>query len=861
MADDGSNGNDASSSCPPHTNRIASSSSSPLLLPSAAGGEEEEIVLKIVSAFYGPCEGRGDNLRQEVSDARIPYTRDVTPILRALLQRQEQQQQPLKVASGHAGICSSSSIHNKNGDIGILSPLVAKGSNNASNEEEVEEDQDLLFESIADPHLVRLKAISGGTGGMKRTAIPIQALQDGCNSMNVVFGDACPGTSKKLHIHYVVVRHYAHRSSEAVASSSEVHHVSFSEYEPVILRRNVTFYQDDEALQQATARVLAKKTKTDASSPSGSSLLARVLLEEATKEGTSEKEEDVKNFATLNGGDNIEHDDDEDEKTLLVARQMGRTDSILDFAELSASQSFPESPGKQTTISNVDDKTSVARSTASPARPTRLRSATFEIVLPVILPFLQIQERVQSRLVCRLWRNIVRDWGVASVIDSNDPTFEHAFTRPFLRGILSHSYSSLHSLRLTDFQEVCPEDLHPSLPHLRKLRVLDISRCIQLQDETLKLLAQHVSSTLEVLYIKGLNRVSDEGLIAICESCTKLKVLEVSHIPITDKSGMAIGTHLINLRALYMRDNFRLTNKSIDNITANCIKLSQLTLWGCIKLNHLCFDGSDCETATIPSALNEVTGFSSRLQMVDHQHIIASGKLVSLSLWGCLKLGDDIAMALGNMKNLRSLVVSECHRLTDRFAIKITQYVPQLVFLHLRYCKRITDDGVNAIASGLQNLYSLDLSFCSRVTSQSICTLLDARRETLSELRLQECRQLNIARDPGDYDDDNSGWLGARQNSPRDGQAILKLLRTPAARPRGCSPLPESNISMLDLRCCGGQPIIDVPYSEMDPFVRGMKTLQFEQKAPGFFTRPARWNDKVQTRLIEQLDANDRIVL
>jgi hypothetical protein len=80
---------------------------------------------------------------------------------------------------------------------------------------------------------------------------------------------------------------------------------------------------------------------------------------------------------------------------------------------------------------------------------------------------------------------------------------------------------------------------------------------------------------------------------------------------------------------------------SIDVITAQCKRLSQLTLWGCIKMRNLkfrMFNGSD--------------------------------KLVILNLWGCYNLNDDVAASLGNMKHLSSLIVSECHRLTDRFVVR-----------------------------------------------------------------------------------------------------------------------------------------------------------------------------------------------
>jgi hypothetical protein len=139
-------------------------------------------------------------------------------------------------------------------------------------------------------------------------------------------------------------------------------------------------------------------------------------------------------------------------------------------------------------------------------------------------------------------------------------------------------------------------------------------------------------------------KVTDQGMTAIARSCVKLQVLEISNVPLTDEAGIEIGTNLTKLRALYMRDNYLLTNRSIDLITETCTQLSQLTLWGCARLRHLSFHSS-----------------------VDLN--IGCGKLVILNLWGCHSLTDDAARALEAMKYLRSLIVSECHKLTNTFLV------------------------------------------------------------------------------------------------------------------------------------------------------------------------------------------------
>jgi hypothetical protein len=249
---------------------------------------------------------------------------------------------------------------------------------------------------------------------------------------------------------------------------------------------------------------------------------------------------------------------EEPQQTLLPAHgSLERSQSIVEFAP-------PIQQTSQEENRNESDGTSSKQ--RQPSSPWRLRSAVSEVILPLVLPFLQLQERVDCRRVCCVWKHIVRDWGVATTIDSNDKNITN-FSRPFLRGILLHSYSSLHSLVLDGFESLQKDDLHPAIPHLRKLQCLDLSGCHRLDDSTMMLLSEHVHSTLQVLYIKGLERVSDVGVKAICRCCSKLEVLELSYVPITDEAGIDIQ-HLPQLRALFMRDNYKLTDKRY--VTMRC---------------------------------------------------------------------------------------------------------------------------------------------------------------------------------------------------------------------------------------------------------------------------------------------------
>ncbi len=461
--------------------------------------------------------------------------------------------------------------------------------------------------------IIRINAI--GAQGMKRTQF---VLLDGTKSMNALFGDPCPGISKRLLVNYSVSEGPSQNNNnkyEQEENRGSMISMSFAEHEKVILRRHdLSLHPKNEPLPQVVVAAAA-----------------------AAATATSARDADNVTTTTTNNTTNntitttITDDKDTRQRRQLLERMTETTQERTDRSMQSLTLAVPGP-------------------SLSPAQQPKwqLPSSVSETVLPIVMPFLPVKERVQCQQVGHMWRKIIRDWGVATIIDRNDPAFPW-FNRTVLRGLLQHSYHSLQSLFLSGLEDLQQSDLHPAIPHLRKLRSLDISRCLQLDDSTLKLLSHHVSSTMEVLYMKGLRRVTDEGIISICTSCAKLRVIEISYIPITDRAGAAIGHHLINLQALYMRDNYQLTNASIDVITERCEQLEQLTLWGCTPLRSLSF-----------AEMNHGTLGTSNL---------SGGNLVMLNLWGCHNLQNDTAHALEGMTNLRSLIVSECHRLSDEFLV------------------------------------------------------------------------------------------------------------------------------------------------------------------------------------------------
>jgi hypothetical protein len=615
------------------------------------------------------------------------------------------------------------------------------------------------------------------------------ALMDG-RSMNSVFGDPCSGTTKLLRVEYLF-RDYFWSVDDAsidskrralACSTSRVYTSTFAEHDRVLLKRQ-------DALFRHVADAQAEEEKDHAK----------------------------------------------------CAHQPEVTSCAGDHPENTPDLSLPSKKSSPRYLQSAQPRPSAPYSTS-------------EVTLRLVLPYLTVRERAKCQLVCASWKYIVVDTGIAVTIDVNDTALfpkesssatrtnvaslspfvppspavqneeseqNHNSSRALLRGLLTHSHSSLESLVLNDYLPLRPLiDLHPELPHFRKLKRLDISRIPSITDDTLQLISTYIGVKLEVLYMKGLRHVSNAGVVHLAQSCHNLRVLDVSYLhQLEDEAGIAIGRHLSKLEVFHARDNYKWTNKSVDLITTNCKKLVQATFWGCIRLNHISFGGAN-STIDNPSP-RDIIENPSPIDTLPFAR--QSNTLVLLNLWGCIGLQNSTSALLSSLTNLRSLCVSECHKLTDDFVVDIAQSLRQLLHLQLRYLRRITDSSIEAISSMLPKLYSLDVSFCTKLTMNAIIKLLQERGDSLAELRLFSCRQLNPEGNTG------VGIPTGRRLT----QALGSVRQT-------------TILSILDLRKCDEYPLV-----RDDIFVRDMSSLGFVEELRGFYRRPAVWSDNVIHQLSE----------
>ncbi|KAL7473288.1 hypothetical protein ACHAXS_013740 [Conticribra weissflogii] len=820
-----------------------------------------ETHLHILSATYGPSEGRrlldGTLVDFSKKESYVPHSRDVLPFVLALMETNndngEESEHPNNNSNGMS--CDG-------GQHGMQWEATSSGDNST--------------DSHSRNGIQRKRKRSSSFCGVEpgdnviivhsnKNSFP---LMDG-KSMNAVFGDPCPGTTKLLRVEYFfkdffysVFPYEDNSGGKDIAKCTP--HESNEVMEPDGLaeeKKEATKHPEHSENAFKSLKNFQHECTTSRLFQSSFAEHERVLL----------KRQDPL-FRLTNPGQNFDEADlGKMETQMEQLQQNGEDFNMNDINAVRTSQLVPIATSQRKMQLPQSPSAPPAALKASPSKQWKLAPTISEITLPIILPFLTVRQRGLCQLVCSSWRDIVMEKGIAVIVDINDiglfpkhvenasplsghrsqnasqsttsadfslrsaladnsspksPSLSHRHSS-LLRGLLTHSHYSLESLVLNDFIHLRPNiDIHPTLPHLRKLKRLDISRIPSITDETLHLISTHVGSRLEVLYMKGLRNVTNEGVVHLVQSCRNLRVLDVSRVHhLDDEVGKAIGTYLNKLEVLHGRDNYRWTNDGVDIITRNCRKLVQLTLWGCIRLTHVDFHhvGKNGHDPTIRES-----------SMAD-QHIIPvqtslpPPKLVLLNLWGCHNLTDEAALLMTSLPQLRSLCVSECHKLTDRFVHGISQSLPQLVHLQLRYLRRLTDSGIDAISSRMPGLYSLDVSFCTKLTINGLVQLLRSRSESLAELRLYSCRQLDL--------EGSNGGMGANgRRAVGGGQRLVQALKTERRR---------SILSFLDLRKCYQHE----PFSRDELFLNGMSGLGFDEPMNGLFVRRAQWNGRVREQL------------
>nr|XP_034907823.1 F-box protein At3g58530 isoform X3 [Populus alba] len=176
---------------------------------------------------------------------------------------------------------------------------------------------------------------------------------------------------------------------------------------------------------------------------------------------------------------------------------------------------------------------------------------------------------------------------------------------------------------------------------------------------------------LESLNLNGCQKISDKGIEAIASTCSKLKVFSIYW-------------------------NVRVTDIGIKHVVENCKQIVDLNFSGCKNISD------------------------KALQLIAENY----QELESLNLTRCIKLTDGgLQQILSKCSSLQSLNLYALSSFTDKAYKKISS-LPLLKFLDLCGAQNLSDEGLSCIAK-CKNIVSLNLTWCVRVTDVGVVAIAE----------------------------------------------------------------------------------------------------------------------------------------
>lgn len=202
---------------------------------------------------------------------------------------------------------------------------------------------------------------------------------------------------------------------------------------------------------------------------------------------------------------------------------------------------------------------------------------------------------------------------------------------------------------------------------------------------------EHLSKFDQLRYLDlSQNKLADDTLIKIINSCSKLRVLKISGCQsITDHSIKFVGS-LKYLVALDISDCTLVTDKGIKHLRS-CTNLELLSLENCFKISD--------EGIQI---LNELTN------------------LRILSISNCILLGKKTVNCIHQLKKLLTLNIAGCY--INPNDLVILGDLP-LKYLNLSFVTSLTDEGLASILSSIKSIEYLNIHGCTNITSTTIKNL------------------------------------------------------------------------------------------------------------------------------------------
>eukprot|EP01038_Epipyxis_sp_PR26KG_P005892 gene5892-8130_t len=340
---------------------------------------------------------------------------------------------------------------------------------------------------------------------------------------------------------------------------------------------------------------------------------------------------------------------------------------------------------------------------------------------------------------------------------------------------------------------------------IKNLKILNLSRCVSLTDEGLKILATSSipSTSLEILILEGCVQLTDVGIEYINKQCKKLLIfninecvhvsyeplqsllkanrrlttLQISRIGMLNDYGLSTLTSILathnnhnnngqqnpsNLTSLDVSYNIALSDFSLINLSQVCSKLKVFNLSGCRKvtdegISAICSNCWYLQSLNLEDCylLRDDAFFfnpSKDGRSLTNQHMCTS--LVSLNLTDCIFLTDQGLKGISERcRQVDTLILTGCDAVTDRGLQHLmndklcsSSNLPccdSIKRLSLQNCGKVTSSGVINLLSFCGILEDLNLSGLSHIIDDSFIHQLCTLCPSINKLNLTKCYQIS----------------------------------------------------------------------------------------------------------------------
>ncbi|KAK9065817.1 hypothetical protein SSX86_015218 [Deinandra increscens subsp. villosa] len=255
--------------------------------------------------------------------------------------------------------------------------------------------------------------------------------------------------------------------------------------------------------------------------------------------------------------------------------------------------------------------------------------------------------------------------------------------------------------------------------HNVKQIILEFAQGIE--DKHLDMLRNQFSGSLknlEHLNLNGCQKISDCGIEAITKASPSLKIFSIYwNVRVTDVGISHLVDNCKHIVDLNLSGCKGISDKSLQMISECYQHLESLDITRCIKitdggLQHIMLKCSGLQSLNLYALSSFTDEAYKKLSLLTH--------LRFLDLCGAQNLSDEGLFSIGKCKNIRTLNLTWCVRITDVGVIAIAQGCTSLEFLSLFGIVGVTDKCLEALSKSCSNtITTLDVNGCIGIKKRS----------------------------------------------------------------------------------------------------------------------------------------------